>query len=111
MNHHPVHLDVNYCKTHSHEKILVVGPLVFSLVVGMTVSTISGKAIANLEYEYIKHLAPVSLNDTIYARTKVIDKVVSENGNTGVLYVETHGYNQHDIDVISFRRRVLHRNV
>lgn len=110
MNHHPVHLDINYCKSHPHGKILVVGPLVFSLVVGMTVSTVSGKAIANLEYEYIKHLAPVSINDTIYARTEILDVNVSSNGNTGVVYVETHGYNQRNEDVISFRRRVLLKN-
>ena len=110
MNHHPVHLDINYCDKQPHGKILVVGPLVFSLVVGMTVSTISGKAIANLEYEYIKHLAPVSINDTIYARTEVLDITFSKNGNTGVLYVETHGYNQLGEDVISFRRRILLKN-
>lgn len=110
MNHHPVHLDVEFCNAHSHGKILVVGPLIFSLVVGMTVSTVSGKAIANLEYENIKHLKPVSVNDTIHARTQILDVTISPNGNTGVLYVETHGYNQHGEDVISFRRRVLFKN-
>ena len=110
MNHHPVHLDINYCESHPHGKVLVVGPLVFSLVVGMTVSTISGQAIANLEFEYIKHLAPVSVNDTIYARTEILDVKVSDAGNTGVVYVETHGFNQNNLDVISFRRRVLLRN-
>src|SRR5690606_874351 len=69
MNHHPVHLNLDYVKNHQHGKILVVGTLVFSLVVGITVGDISGKAIANLEYEAVKHLHPVFINDTIYART------------------------------------------
>lgn len=107
MNHHPVHLDLNYAKSARHGQILVVGPLVFSLVVGLTVSVISGKAIANLEYEYIDHTAPVFINDTIRAETLVLEKTISKKGNTGVLYVETSGFNQNDQKVIEFRRRVL----
>lgn len=107
MNHHPVHLDLDYATSAKHGQILVVGPLVFSLVVGLTVSVISGKAIANLEYEYINHIAPVFVNDTIRAETIVLEKKISKNGNTGVIYVETSGFNQEDHKVIEFRRRVL----
>ena len=74
MNHHPVHLNADYAEKKQHGKILVVGTLVFSVVVGITVPDISGKAIANLEYESIKHLGPVYLNDTIYVHTTIIDK-------------------------------------
>ena len=63
MNHHPVHLNSDFVKTHKHGKILVVGTLVFSLAVGITVADISGKAIANLEYESVKHLNPVFINE------------------------------------------------
>jgi acyl dehydratase len=74
----------------------------------MTVPDISGKAIANLGYEDIKHLAPVFINDTIYARTKIISKRESKSKNDrGVVYVETIGYNQNNQEVISFRRNVL----
>lgn len=51
-----------------------MGTLVFSIVVGMTVPDISGKAIANLGYEDIKHLSPVFINDTLYAKTKILSK-------------------------------------
>ena len=54
MNHHPVHLNEDYAEKTQHGKILVVGTLVFSLAVGITVPEVSGKAIANLEYEDIK---------------------------------------------------------
>lgn len=108
MNHHPVHINLDYAKRNQHKQILVVGTLVFSLVVGMTVPDISGKAIANLGYEDIKHLAPVFLNDTLYARTKIISKRISKTKNDrGIVYVETIGYNQNGEDVISFKRNVL----
>ena len=107
MNHHPVHLNSDFVKTHQHGKILVVGTLVFSLVVGITVGDISGKAIANLEYESVKHLQPVFINDTLYVRTKILDKNETSKGNRGIVYVETVARNQNDEDVLSFRRKVL----
>ena len=108
MNHHPVHTNVDYASHNQHGQVLVVGTLVFSLVVGMTVPDVSGKAIANLGYESIKHLAPTFVGDTIYARTKILDKRESKSkGDRGIVYVETIGYNQCGEDVISFRRNVL----
>lgn len=108
MNHHPVHTNLVYAKKNQHGKILVVGTLVFSIVVGMTVPDISGKAIANLAYEDIRHLAPVFINDTIYAKTKILSKRESNSKNDrGIVYVETIGYNQNNEEVISFRRNVL----
>ena len=108
MNHHPLHTNLDYAQANQHGKILVVGTLVFSLVVGMTVPDVSGKAIANLGYEDIKHLAPVFLNDTLYAKTKILDKKESDSKpDRGIVYVETVGYNQRGEDVISFRRKVL----
>lgn len=108
MNHHPVHTNIDYAQKNQHGKILVVGTLVFSIVVGMTVPDVSGKAIANLGYEEVKHLAPVFINDTIYARTKILSKRESKSKpDRGIVYVETIGYNQAGVDVISFRRNVL----
>ncbi|MFV0397452.1 MAG: MaoC family dehydratase [Bacteroidales bacterium] len=108
MNHHPVHTNLDYAQKNQHGQLLVVGTLVFSIVVGMTVPDVSGKAIANLGYEEVKHLNPVFVGDTIYARTRIISKRESSTKNDrGVVYVETVGYNQRGEDVISFRRNVL----
>ncbi|MEA4968853.1 MAG: MaoC family dehydratase [Bacteroidaceae bacterium] len=108
MNHHPVHTNLDYAQKNQHGKILVVGTLVFSLIVGMTVPDISGKAIANLGYEEIKHIAPVFINDTLYAKTKILDKRKSKNKpDRGIVCVETVGFNQNGEAVISFRRNVL----
>lgn len=108
MNHHPVHTNMDYAAQNQHGKILVVGTLVFSLAVGITVPDVSGKAIANLGYEDVKHLNPVFVNDTIYVRTKVLDKRESKSkSDRGIVYVESIAYNQHGEDVLSFRRNVL----
>ena len=108
MNYHPVHTNADYASKQQHGQILVVGTLVFSLVVGFTVQDISGKAIANLDYEKVEHLAPTFIGDTLYARTTVLDKRESKSKNDrGIIYVETTGYNQNGVDVIRFRRHVL----
>ena len=107
MNHHPVHLDLEYAQKAYHGKILVVGTLVFSLAVGLTVRDVSGRAIANLVYEDIRHLSPVFINDTIYATTSIISKKETKGGNNGVVYVETIVNNQKEEKVLSFRRKVL----
>ena len=86
----------------------MVGTLVFSLAVGITVPDISGKAIANLGYEDVKHLAPTFINDTIYVRSQILDKRESKSKqDRGIIYVESIAYNQRDEDVLSFRRHVL----
>ena len=108
MNYHPLHTNVDYASKQQHGKILVVGTLVFSLVVGITVPDISGKAIANLDYEKIEHLAPTFIGDTIYARTKILECRESRTKkDRGIVYVETTGYNQKGENVIRFRRHIL----
>lgn len=108
MNHHPVHTNIDYAGHNQHGKILVVGTLVFSLAVGITVPDISGKAIANLGYEDIRHLNPVFINDTVYVRTRVLSKRESKSKNDrGIVYVESIAYNQNGVDVLMFRRNVL----
>ena len=50
MNHHPTHTNAWFAEHESpHGKNLVVGNLVYSLVLGMSVPDVSGAAIANLE--------------------------------------------------------------
>lgn len=108
MNHHPLHSDKNYCKSQKYGKIVVCGPLVISLVVGMTVSDISGMAIANLDYEKITHNAPVFIGDTLYAQTEILEKKESKKKrDRGIIYVETKALNQHEKLVLALRRHVL----
>lgn len=108
MNHHPVHLDAEYCKDQHHGRVLVVGTYVLSLVVGMSVADISGRAIANLDYEKVTHDGPVFIGDTISAQTEVLEVRSSRsNPKRGIVYVETTAFKQSGEKVITLRRHVL----
>lgn len=109
MNHHPLHTNQHYAETQTHfKKNVVVGNLVYSLALGMSVPDVSGRAIANLEVESLKHTAPFFHGDTLYAETKVVDKVESSSKNDrGIVTVETRGYNQDGTEVLYFRRKVM----
>ncbi|MEE9324196.1 MAG: MaoC family dehydratase [Dehalococcoidia bacterium] len=108
MNHNPLHIDAHYMEDSRFGKRLVNGAFILSLIVGMSVPDVSGKAIANLEYESIKHLAPTFHGDTIYAETTVLEVTESKSKpDRGVVYVESRGYNQRGETVITLRRKAL----
>jgi acyl dehydratase len=108
MNHHPIHLDWNYAAAQQHGKVLVVGTLILSVVAGMSVSEISGKAIANLGYEKIVHNGPVFIGDTIYCETEILEVRESKSKpDRGIIYVETRAFNQNAEKVLTLRRTVL----
>jgi acyl dehydratase len=108
LNQHPLHIDAHYASQTQFGKNVVNGTLVFSVGVGLTVNDISGAAIANLEYEKIEHLHPTFHDDTLYARTEILEKRESASKvDRGVVYVETVVSNQREEDVMLFRRRLL----
>ena len=89
-------------------KNVVVGNLVYSVVLGMSVPDVSGVAIANLEVEELKHQKPTFHGDTIYAETKVLEKKESSSKpDRGIVTVETRGFNQRGEEVCYFRRKVM----
>src|SRR6201993_1238113 len=109
MNHHPLHLDANYAiQTTDFGRNVVVGNYVYSLLLGMSVPDVSGKAIANLEVESLRHVAPTFHGDTIYGETTVLDKRPSKSKNDrGIVEVETRGYKQDGTGECVFRRKAL----
>jgi acyl dehydratase len=108
MNTNPIHFDDHYASQSAHGKCLVNGILVFAITVGMSVRDVSQSAIANLEYESVKHLGPTFHGDTIYAETEILEKTESRSRNDrGVLYMETRAWNQKNEPVLSLRRRVM----
>ena len=109
MNQHPLHSDDNYAAAATpHGKAMVVGNLVYSVVLGQSVPDVSGRAIANLEVESLKHANPTFHGDTIYSETTVVDKRESKSKpDRGVVTVETIGYKQDGTVVCEFRRKVL----
>ena len=109
MNHHPLHTDAWFAERQTQfGKNVVVGNLVYSLVLGMSVPDVSGVAIANLEVESLQHKKPTFHGDTIYAETKVLDKKESKSkADRGVVSVETRGFNQRGEEVCYFKRSVM----
>jgi acyl dehydratase len=97
MNHHPLHLNDVYASGSQQGKNVVVGPLVYSLALGMSVSDISGKAIANLATEELSHPNPVFHGD----------KPSKSKPDRGVVKVHTRVLNQDGVLVAEFKRLVL----
>ncbi len=108
MNHHPLHTNEHFAETQTvHGRNVVVGNLVYSLVLGMSVPDVSGSAVANLEVSELKHARPTFHGDTIYAVTKVLDRTPTSDGKRGIVTVESKGFNQRDEEVCSFTRKVM----
>ena len=107
MNHHPLHTNDWYADQAPQGRNVVVGNLVYSLVLGMSVPDVSGQAVANLEVETLKHSKPTFHGDTIHAETRVLDKSLTSKGDRGIVTVETKGINQRGEEVCYFRRKVM----
>jgi len=108
MNSNPLHFDEHFASKSQHGKCLVNGTLVFSVAVGMSVRDISETALANLEYEHVRHLKPTFHGDTLYAETEILEVTPSTTkSDRGIVYVETRALNQHGDQVLTLRRRVL----
>src|ERR1700734_3359480 len=108
MNHHPLHINDIYARGSQQGRNVVVGPLVYALALGMSVSDVSGKAIANLETEALRHPAPVFHGDTLFCESEVLEKRESQSkGDRGTVKVHTRVLNQDGVLVAEFKRLVL----
>src|SRR6201990_3617223 len=108
MNHHPLHINDVYAAQSQQGRNVVAAPYVYSLALGMSVSDISGKAIANLATEALSHPAPVFHGDTLFAETEVLEiKESSSKPDRGIVKVHTKVLNQDGVLVAEFKRLVL----
>lgn len=108
LNHAPLHINDWFAEHETvHGRNVVVGNLVYSLVLGMSVADVSGAGIANLEIETLRHSKPTYHGDTIYAVTRVLDVRETSKGDRGIVTVETKGINQRGEEVCYFRRKVM----
>jgi acyl dehydratase len=108
MNHHPLHINDVYAQQSQQGRNVVVGPLVYSLALGMSVSDVSGKAIANLATEELSHPNPVFHGDTLFVETEVLEKTASRSKpDRGIVKVHTRVRNQDGELVAEFKRLVL----
>jgi acyl dehydratase len=108
MNTHPLHFDEEYGKASEFGRCIVASPLTVAMLVGMSVSDVSQKAIANLGWKEIRMSAPVYPGDTLYAESEVLEVRESASRPTaGVVTVRTTGRNQDGKVVCTFERTIL----
>jgi len=108
MNTHPLHFDKEYAKHSEFGQPLVNSAFTLSVVVGMSVSDTSQKAVANLGWTDIKLTGPVFVGDTIYAESKVLDKRKSKSRpNQGIVKVMTTGVKADGSVFMTFERSFL----
>jgi acyl dehydratase len=102
MNQHPVHIDEHFATGTQHGQRLVEGPIVISLVIGMSQADIGGRATQTLEYSEVRHVGPVFHGDTIYAESTVVGKT-----DSGIVTVEHRGVNQREELVLTMARKII----
>ncbi len=108
MNTHPIHFDAEYARNSEFGQRLVVSTLTLSILMGMSVSDISQKAIANLGWSDIKIPSPLFVGDTLYGESEVISLRESRSRpQQGIVSVKTLGRKQDGEIVMSFERSAL----
>ena len=108
MNTHPMHFDAEYAKASEFGRCIVCSPFTVALMVGMSVTDVSQKAIANLGWSDFKLTFPLFAGDTLYATSEVLEK--RESGSrpgAGIVTVRTIGTNQDGKEVCTFNRTML----
>jgi len=108
MNSHPLHFDNHFGSHTEFGKCLINSTLTVSIVVGLSVSSTSQKAVANLGWEYIKLPNPVYAGDTIYGESTVLEKRESKSRkNCGIVKVRHVGRNQNNTIICDMVRSFL----
>lgn len=108
MNTHPMHFDKEYAKASEFGKIIVCSPFTVALMVGMSVTDVSQKAVANLGWSEIKMTHPLFVGDTLYAESEVLEKRESKSRpGAGIVTCKTDGFNQDGKLVSTFSRTML----
>ena len=108
MNQHPLHFDKVYAAKSEFGQPLVNSCLTLSIVVGMSVSDLSQKVVANLGWENVRLTAPVFIGDTLYAESEILNKRESKSRPTqGIVTARTAGRKSDGTVVIDLQRSFL----
>lgn len=108
LNTHPMHFDAEFAKASEFKRNIVVSPYTLALLIGMSVTDCSQKAVANLGMDAVKFTAPVFAGDTIYGESEVLEKRESQSRpGQGIVTIVTRGYNQDAVMVCTFTRYML----
>ena len=106
MNQHPVHIDEHFAAGTQHRQRLVEGPIVISLVIGMSQADIGGSSVETRNYSNVLHTLPVFHGDTIYAESTVLEKTIGTDGR-GTVKIAHRGLNQRGEVVLTMERTIV----
>jgi acyl dehydratase len=108
MNTHPMHFDAEYAKHSEFGRCIISSPLTVAVIVGMSVTDVSQKAIANLGWTNIRLTHPLFAGDTLTSESEVLSKRESKSRpDAGIVSVATRGFNQEGTLVCDFERTIL----
>ena len=108
LNTHPLHFDAEYGKATEFGRNLVVSTYTLALLIGMSVSDCSQKAIATLGMDEVRFSGPVFAGDTLYGESEVLAKRESKSRpGQGIVTIRTIGKNQRGETICTFRRDML----
>jgi itaconyl-CoA hydratase len=108
MNTHPMHFDAEFAKHSEFGRCIICSPLTVAIMVGLSVSDVSQKAIANLGWTNIRLTHPLFAGDTLSAESAVLSKRESQSRpNAGIVTIKTSGFNQTGTLVCDFERTML----
>jgi 2-methylfumaryl-CoA hydratase len=103
----PLYCDAEFARALGYRREPINDLLVFHTVFGKSVPDVSLNAVANLGYADVRFLLPVYAGDTLRAESSVLGLKETSSGATGIVYVQTRGFNQKDQKVLEFYRWVM----
>lgn len=113
LNPQPLHIDAHWCARNTEWGQPIVNSLfTLGLLVGITVNDLTlGTTVANLGMRETRFPHPVYHGDSIYARTSVISKRLSQSRPTvGLVEFEHTAVNQNDVVVaVTLRTAMMMR--
>lgn len=103
-----IHVDHHYAAQTEFGRPLVNSTLTLALVTGQSVTDVSQNVFANLGWDEVRLPHPVFEGDTLYSSSEVVGKRESRSRqDVGIVTVLTRGFNQDEVEVISFKRSVM----
>jgi len=112
LSHNPaaLHLDEEYCKTHSEfGQRIVNSAFTLGLMVGISVGdTTLGTTVANLGWDEVRFPKPLFHGDTVRVESEVREMRDSRSRpDNGIVIFEHRAYNQHNELVATCKRSAL----
>ena len=103
-----VHFNTDYASRTPFGKPIIASPFTLAVVTGISATEFGQNTVANLGWTEVELPRPVVVGDTIYARSKVLGKRESASRPyAGIVEVQTEGFNQDGVIVLTFRRKLM----